>query len=71
MCEPDDPASLADGIEQLLTDREQAKKLSETGRSNVLKNFNIDRMAKEVSSLLYNLTGKPADSMKGSRSHVI
>jgi glycosyltransferase involved in cell wall biosynthesis len=48
LCEPDDPASLADAIENLLTDPEAATALGEEGRKTVHERFNVDEMARNV-----------------------
>ena len=48
LCEPDDPASLADGLESLLTDELRARELGERGRRAVLERFTAERMARGV-----------------------
>jgi glycosyltransferase involved in cell wall biosynthesis len=69
LCEPDDPESLADGIESLVTDRERAHRLGRAGRDNVAANFSIERAATELSDLLINLVRQPSQSLKGNESH--
>jgi len=48
LCEPDDPVSLADGLEQLLLDPERARAMGARARAVVLERFGVERMAREV-----------------------
>jgi len=48
LCEPGNPTALADGIEQLLLDRQKARALGEAGRNAVLQNFSVERMARDM-----------------------
>lgn len=48
LVEPDDPRALADGLIELLTDRERARALGATGRAAVLERFTTERMAQDV-----------------------
>jgi glycosyltransferase involved in cell wall biosynthesis len=48
LCEPGDPNSLADAIEQLLLNPPQARALGEAGRNAVLEKFNARVMAEET-----------------------
>jgi glycosyltransferase involved in cell wall biosynthesis len=48
LCEPDDPDSLADAVENLLADPQAARALGEEGRRNVFARFNVDEMARNV-----------------------
>jgi glycosyltransferase involved in cell wall biosynthesis len=48
LCEPHDPAALADAVEALLTDPERARALGEQGRRAVHEKFGVERMAREV-----------------------
>ncbi len=48
LCEPGDPAALADGIESLLTDPEQARQLGTQGRQAVQKKYSVEAMADRV-----------------------
>lgn len=48
LCEPDDPASLADGLEALLLDPEKARTLGKAGRESVMVRFSVERMARDV-----------------------
>ena len=45
LCEPDDPASLADGIRRLLLDGDEARALGERGRQRVHESFTSNAMA--------------------------
>jgi glycosyltransferase involved in cell wall biosynthesis len=58
LCEPDDPASLAAAIENLLCDPEAAQALGEAGRKVVHKQFHVGRMAKEVAHVFEKAMGK-------------
>jgi glycosyltransferase involved in cell wall biosynthesis len=48
LCEPGNPTALADGIEQLLLDRQKARAMGEAGRNAVLQNFSVERMARDM-----------------------
>jgi glycosyltransferase involved in cell wall biosynthesis len=48
LCEPDDPVSLAAGIEQILTDPSRAQSLARIGRETVFREFGMTRMATDV-----------------------
>ena len=48
LCEPDDPAALADAIESLILKPEEARALGARGRQKVLAQFGVDRMAVEI-----------------------
>jgi glycosyltransferase involved in cell wall biosynthesis len=48
LCEPDDPESLADGLEQLLLNSDQAQKLGQQGRQAIFDRFDDQHMAKSV-----------------------
>lgn len=52
LCEPDDPASLANALENLLADPEAARKLGEEGQRAVHERFNVDEMARNVARVL-------------------
>ena len=45
LCEPDDPASLADGLRELLHNEAERAALGEQGRRRVAEHFTSDRMA--------------------------
>jgi len=51
LCDPDDAASLADALEELLRDEPQAQKLATRGRRSVLERFSADRMAREFEAV--------------------
>jgi len=51
LCEPDDPRSLADQLQRVLTDRALSRRLAESGRRAVVERFNADRMAREVADV--------------------
>lgn len=55
LCEPGNPKSLADGIERLLMDPQQARALGEAGRNAVFEKFNAEAMARETLQLLESL----------------
>jgi glycosyltransferase involved in cell wall biosynthesis len=48
LCEPGDPKSLADGLEQLLLNPERARALGEAGRKAVDDKFTAEMMAQET-----------------------
>jgi len=47
LCEPGNPKSLAEAIERLLLNPQQARALGEAGRNAVFERFNAEAMAKE------------------------
>lgn len=51
LCEPDDPASLADALETLLRDRAKAHALGESGRQKILSKFSVEEMARNVANV--------------------
>ena len=57
LCSPDDPMSLADGLEELLMNPEGARGLGARGREAVLAEFSADRMAERVEAILQSLGG--------------
>lgn len=64
LCDPDDPIALADALEKLLRDSEQAKRLGERGRRAVVEYFNMDRMAREIEVMF----GRVIDESRGRRN---
>ena len=58
LCEPDDPVSLAQGLEDLLLHPERRRQLAEAGRINATALFSAPRMAEVFEELLETL--KPA-----------
>ncbi len=59
LCRPNDPADLADKIEELLGAPDRAAELGRAGRQAVLEKFSARRMAEKVARLCENLM-KPA-----------
>jgi glycosyltransferase involved in cell wall biosynthesis len=63
LCEPDDSKSLADGIEELLTNRDRARQLGLDGRKSVVEAFTIEEMARQTiaayETLIPNLVRMP------------
>lgn len=55
LCEPDDPASLAQGLETLLLDVPRAKQLGQNGQAVVRRQFTIEHMAQEFLDLCERL----------------
>jgi glycosyltransferase involved in cell wall biosynthesis len=54
LCEPGDAKSLADALEQLLSDPQQARALGESGRIAVFEKFSVEAMAKQTLRVLEN-----------------
>jgi len=50
--DPLDPKDIANAIVKVLTDKELARKLGETGRERVLREFTYDRVAKRVLQII-------------------
>jgi len=57
LCEPDNPASLADALESLLLNPEQARAQGEAGRQAVRRDFNVERMAHNIVNVFQELCG--------------
>jgi glycosyltransferase involved in cell wall biosynthesis len=51
LCDPDDPASLCDALDELLQHESQAQKLATCGRRSVLESFSAERMAREFEAV--------------------
>jgi glycosyltransferase involved in cell wall biosynthesis len=51
LCEPDDPAALADALDDMLNDAGRAREIGERGRRAVIERFGVDRMAREVAQV--------------------
>jgi glycosyltransferase involved in cell wall biosynthesis len=62
LCEPGNPHALADAIETLLLDHEQARELGIQGRRAVFESFGMENMARNVVKLLGLVTdlGSPS-----------
>ncbi|MFN3651071.1 MAG: glycosyltransferase family 4 protein [Armatimonadota bacterium] len=58
LCEPDDPLSLAEAIEELLLDPDRARALGAAGREAVLDRFSVARMAAGVEEVFSALTAR-------------
>jgi glycosyltransferase involved in cell wall biosynthesis len=56
LCEPDDPASLAEALEAMLLDPARADELARQGRAKVFEHFSAARMAAEVEELLRRIS---------------
>ena len=52
LCEPNNPESLANAVESLVTDTIRARALGNTGREAVLKDFTADAMARNLVELI-------------------
>ena len=48
LCEPNDPHALADAIERLLLNPDNARELGKQGRKAVLENFSVEGMANDM-----------------------
>jgi glycosyltransferase involved in cell wall biosynthesis len=66
LCEPDNPASLAGAIEELLSDPDRAAELGQQGRAAVARHFSIEEMARNVEDVFRAVT-KGAASKRGLR----
>jgi glycosyltransferase involved in cell wall biosynthesis len=58
LCEPDNPASLADALSQLLNDPTAALALGEAGRRQVVEHFSVETMAQKVMQVFTTANGK-------------
>jgi glycosyltransferase involved in cell wall biosynthesis len=52
ICEPGNPAALADALEPLLLDPDRARALGEVGRKSVREKFSAEQMARETVRVL-------------------
>jgi glycosyltransferase involved in cell wall biosynthesis len=55
--DPGDPVALTDALEGLLADGERARRLGSAGREAVLREFTIERMAREVAGVCERAAG--------------
>ena len=62
LCEPDDPASLAAALEDLLLHRERREQLGETGGRRARAAFSAARMAQEFEEILLGAIARPGAS---------
>jgi glycosyltransferase involved in cell wall biosynthesis len=60
LCEPDNPASLATGLETLLLDPERARALGEQGRVAVEERFSVGAMTEAMERVLRQVGSAPA-----------
>jgi glycosyltransferase involved in cell wall biosynthesis len=58
LCEPENPKALADAIEQLLLNPQQARALGEAGRKAVFERFSAEAMAKESLRVLEGMRSR-------------
>lgn len=70
LCEPDDPQSLADELERLLSNHELAQSLSERGRRAVFDHFSAERMALEVTDVYHTIAQQEQAGARTSMSPV-
>ncbi len=56
--DPDNPQSLADALETLLSDPEQARALGEAGRRTVFEKFSVEAMAQNVALVFEQATAQ-------------
>lgn len=59
LCEPNNPASLAEKLQSLLVNPEYAMKLGKQGRKAVFEKFNIEQTARELMRIYEGITQKP------------
>ena len=52
LCEPNDPAALAAGLEELLRDPARARQLGAAGRQAVAEKFSNEAMSRQVEGIL-------------------
>lgn len=77
LCEPDDPASLAEALEQVLRDDETSRELARAGRRSVLERFTQERMAGEfvavcrMAASARDAPPSPSPAIARSRTEVI
>ena len=60
LCEPDDPASLADQLTELLADPARRDTLGQAGRAAVLEHFTAEHMAQNVANALETVCLAPS-----------
>jgi len=56
LCDPDDPAALAESLRQILRDSVAAQRMGKAGRQAVLTDFSIEAMALKIETLLLRIT---------------
>jgi glycosyltransferase involved in cell wall biosynthesis len=68
LCDPDDPASLAAALEELLADPTAARAMAERGRQAVFERFSVSRMAGETLRVLEQAIDHQSESNSNSTS---
>ncbi len=63
--DPGDPAALTDALEGLLVDGARARRLGSAGREAVLREFTIERMARQVAGVCEAAAGRAAGARHG------
>ena len=61
LCEPDDPASLAAGLERVLADAEYARLLGRCGREEVLADLTAERAAESLTRIFQEVATRMAE----------
>ncbi|HTG42939.1 MAG TPA: glycosyltransferase family 4 protein [Verrucomicrobiae bacterium] len=64
LCEPNDPVSLADGLEKVLVNPVLRQKLAADGRAAVAREFTIERMAQRLAELYRELSNRRSPSAR-------
>jgi glycosyltransferase involved in cell wall biosynthesis len=54
--DPNDPRGLVTALESVLRDRERAEQLGRAGRGVVMRQFDVDTMAKNIANVYASLT---------------
>lgn len=67
LCRPNDAASLADGLEELLRDPDRAQRLGLEGMGKVREGFGMAPMARKVQAILENV----ADGRRGGEAQAV
>lgn len=60
LCQPGDPASLANRLVELISDEDRRQALGQAGRSAVLERFTAEHMARNVATTLESLCPAPS-----------
>jgi len=67
LCEPNDPSSLAETVEKLLSDPEQAYAMGQAGRQAVYSRFSVEQMAHGVLRVLAQAVSRTVSGAAASR----
>ena len=70
ICEPGNPAALADALEPLLADPERARGLGEAGRKSVRERFSEEQMARETVRVYEDALGQGKSAPVEARGRV-